>query len=703
MPNKILTRIKNVSKDLKVNHVELFQKVIPSITDDVTTTEIDEIIAFKAADMIISHPDYSVLGGRILMTRQGKLLNIDLEPIDYDYDFFAATTFLEKYSIKDDNKVPLELPSMMYDRIAYELYKDDEDSRKELYHELVSKKGSFATPILTNTGVENRGSLISCNKTMIKADSLDGIEDTKRKIAEASKAGAGIGGLLDPIRSKHSMVSSFKNNAGGIMKLMKMIEPMMEFYKQGDRSGSFSPYLSIWHRDIEDFISSTLPTGEESQRVRKLFTGVIINDLFMKTLISNGTWYLFCPNDIKKAGLKPLYDLLGDDFEREYNNAVNLGLGTPINAQALWAKLIKSQVESGRPYTMFKENMNWRWMQDNIGIAKFANLCTEFIGVSLPEYTSQCTLASINLPAHNTMESIWNTTRIFTKALNRVIDINKWSDNWSEKAGLDQRALAIGVAGMADYFAINKISFESDEAKFANKEIFETMYKASVTESNRLAEIDGCYPAWNGSRYEEGDTYIEGWSPIENGEPIKMRNSLLLGLMPTATTAGLLGSFESFEPVNSNIFNRTVGQGNFLRINKYLVRELEELNLWTPDIRNLIVINDGSVQNIENIPSDIQYRYKTVWEIPQRTLLDLAIIRNKYVDQSQSMNVYHVEPKLGKISSALVHAWKGGLKTGSYYTRVRSKLDNNKKLSVNTDPLPQKPKNSVIECFGCQS
>lgn len=331
--------------------------------------------------------------------------------------------------------------------------------------------------------------------------------------------------------------------------------------------------------------------------------------------------------------------------------------------------------------------------------------CIEITEVSKPGYTPQCTLGSINLASHDDLKSIEKSVRVMVRALNKVIDLNKWSDEWSKSAGEDQRALAIGVAGLADFFAKKKISYESEEAKEWNHKIFETMYKSAVHESMLMAQEKGeCYPAWEGSRYSRGETYIEGWSPLPEGEPIPVLNSLFLGLMPTASSAILLGSFESFEPVTSNVFTRRVGQGEFLVINKYLVKELIDNNLWNQHIINKVIRSEGSIQTITEIPADIRHRYKEVWEIPQRVLVDLSIIRNKYVDQSQSLNMYHADAKYSKISSALMYAWKGGLKTGVYYTRTKSKIDSNKKLSTSTNEfIPEKPKDSQFECFGCSS
>ena len=704
MPNKILTRIKQQSKDLNIKADKLFQKVVPHVKDEMTATDIDEIIAFQCADLQIEHPDYAILGGRILISRQAKLLEVETKAVDEKFDSFAASTFLKKYSKKDDNKKPLEIPSMMHNRVANHLYPDSFKERRKLLNELYNKKVNFATPILSNSGIEGRNGLISCNLTTLMDDSIEGINQTLDKIAHGSKEGSGIGLCIDRLRSAKSMVSSFKGQAGGVVRFADMVQSKMRFFKQGNRSGSCALYLSTWHKDIIPFLELRLPIGEELNRARDLFTAVTIDDVFMNCLTSGEKYYLFCPNDVKKAGLKPFYEIHGEEFKEEYNKAVELGIGEAIEPKKVWDAIVRSQVESGTPYTFFKDNANKINMQDNIGIVNQSNLCIEIMQASKPTYTPQCTLASVNLAEHENLKSISKSVRVLVRALNRVIDNNKWSDEWSKNAGEDQRAVAIGVAGLADFFAKKKISFESEEAKKWNHDIFETMYKSAVEESMILANEEGeNYPAWEGSKYSKGETYIDGWSPLEKGEPIPMRNSLLIGLMPTASSAILLGAFECFEPVTSNIFTRMVGDGEFIVVNKYLARELDELDLWTEEIRDQIIANEGSIQDIQEIPQDIRYRYKTVWEIPQKVLLELSIIRNKFVDQSQSLNVYHKDAKYSKISSALVFAWKKGLKTGSYYTRTESKLGKNKKLSASENAItntPKKPENSMFVCAG---
>jgi len=695
LPNKILTRIKNRSQGLKVDAHELFQKVIPSIKDGMTTTDIDELIAFTSADMVTTHPDYSLLGGRLLLSRLSKLINKPLQPVDETYDFFGAITFLKKYSKKVDGS-PSELPSCMYERVAKHLAKDKKEY-KLFADELKTKRINCATPIYTNAGIEGRNGMISCNLTHLQEDSIDGIENTLTKIAYASKEGAGIGLMIDNLRSKKSDVTSFSAKAGGVVRFADMVQSKMRFYKQGTRSGSCALYLSVWHRDIMDFLELTLPVGQEELRTRDLFLSVTINDLFMNKLLSNESWHLFCPKVLKDNGLRPLEDLWGEEFEAEYQKAVDLGIGHEISPKKIWDSIIKSQVESGRPYVFFKDNANKKNMQSNIGVIKQSNLCIEIMEASKPSYTPQCTLGSVNLSEHESEKTIKHSVKVLTRMLNRVIDNNKWSDDWSQNAGEDQRALAIGVAGMADFFAKKKVSFESEEAVDWQHRIFGTMYESALEESQKMAKEEGVYPAWEGSPYSKGIKYTDD---TPNSEPIEVRNSLFLGLMPTASSSILLGVFESFEPVTSNLFTRRVGQGEFTVINKYLVGELDELKLWNQDMMDKIIANGGSIQNIVEIPEDVRYRYRDVWEISQKTLLDLASVRNQYVDQSQSMNVYHKDAKYSKISSALMYAWKVGLKTGVYYTRTKSKIENNAKLA---GVSKEKPKDSQFECFGCSS
>lgn len=702
LPNKVYNRLKSLSKGLKVDVDKVFQKVIPNITDGITTTQLDELLAFTTADFIRFHPDYSILAARIIVTRQAKLIGVEPEEVDLSYDFFGITTFLRTYSMKDDKGNPLELPSMMYNRVA-DFFGIDKAEADEFREELKSKRISVATPILTNAGTK-RGSFISCNITTNIDDSIEGIEQTLTNIAYGSKEGSGIGLMIDNLRSQDSMVASFNGKAGGVVRYADMVQSKMRFYRQGNRSGSAALYLSVWHRDIIPFLELKLPTGDEKLRARDLFLGVIINDNFMRALINEEDWYLFCPNDIKKAGLRPLYELWGEEYEKEYNKAVSLGIGKKINPKSIWDAIIKSQAESGVPYVFYKDAANRGNMQDNIGTITSSNLCNEFLGVSKPNYTSQCDLGLIPVAYHDNLETIGKSVRVLTRMLNRVIDKNEWSDEAAKAAGEHQRAIGIGVGGLADFMAKKKIVFTSEEGKKWNRDIAETLYKNAVIESNIMAEKEGrTYPAWEGSKYEKGNTYIKGWSPKNPGAPIKVLNSLFNCYMPSASTSILLSINEAFELFSSNLQVRNAGAGEFLVLNKYLVRDLEEIGMWNDDVMNNIIINSGSVQFVENIPQEIKDRYKTVWETPQKEVLNMAADRNEFCDQSQSMNLYFEDINYAKISSALKYGWEKGLKTGVYYMRSKSKLANPTRLSGNSPALKEKPKDTVFECFGCSS
>lgn len=701
-PNKILSRLKAQAKGLKVDIDKVFQKVIPNITDGITTTQLDELIAFTTADFIKFHPDYSILASRILVTRQAKLIGVEPEEVDLSYDFFGITTFLRGYSIKDEKGNPIELPSMMYNRVG-DFFGIDKKEAEEFKEELKAKRISVATPILTNAGTK-RGSYISCNITTNIEDSIEGIEKTLTNIAYGSKEGSGIGLLIDNIRSQDSMVSTFNGKAGGVVRYADMVQSKMRFYKQGNRSGSAALYLSLWHRDIIPFLELKLPTGDEKLRARDLFLGVVINDNFMRALINEEDWYLFCPNDIKKAGLKPLYDLWGEDYEAEYNKAVDLGIGKKVNPKTIWDAIIKSQAESGVPYVFYKDTANRGNMQDNIGVIKSLNLCIEFCGVSNPNYTSQCDLGLIPVAYHDNLETIAKSTRVLTRLLNRVIDKNTWSDEASKNAGEHQRAIGIGLGGLADFMARKKVVFTSEEGKEWNRKISETIYKNSIIESNRMAEKENrVYPAWKGSKYEKGETYLKDWSPKKKGESILMLNSILSCYMPSASTSILLSINEAFEAFNSMMQVRSAGAGEFLVLNKYLVQDLESINMWNEDVMNNIILNSGSVQFVENIPQEIKDRYKTVWETPQKEIINMCADRQVYCDQSQSMNLYFEDINYAKISSSLKYGWEKGLKTGVYYMRSKSKLANPTRLSGNLQPLKEKPKDSAFECFGCSS
>lgn len=695
-PDKIWKRIKDQSIGLKVEPDKIFQSVIPSISNGMTTTQIDEILAYKAADLTIDHPDYSILGARLLMTRQSKITGLVPEPVDLSYDFIGTVTFLEKYSVKNGNGRPIELPSTMYRRVA-KFLSNNAKEEDEYYSELSSKRISLATPILTNAGT-GRKILVSCNLTYLSDDSTDGILETIDSISKASREGAGIGLCIDNIRSKESNVSSFNGKAGGVVRLADMVQSHMRFFKQGSRSGSCALYLSVWHKDILDFLSLRLPIGDDTLRARDLFTAVIINDNFMRALINDEDWYLFCPNDVKQAGIEPLQDVWGDEYESRFKQAVDAGIGIKIRPKVIWDAIIKSCVETGTPYIFYKDIANRKNMQSNIGIIRQSNLCAEITEVSNPNYTAQCTLGLINLKEQKNLTSIAGSTRILTKMLNAVIDKTEWPDESAGRAGKEQRAIAIGIAGLADFLAIKKLPFTSDDARSWNFNIMKIIYSSALHQSSELAKEQGCYPAWEGSPYSNGYSLLE-----KQNDPIPMRNSLLVALMPSASTSILLGANEGIEPFNSNIIVRNTGSGEFIMINKYLVYDLEEIGLWNQDIRNRIIKNEGSVQLIDEIPQSIKDVYKTVMEISMKDYISMASDRQTFVDQSQSMNLYFNEADYTKISAAFRYGWESGLKTGVYYTRAKKSSEKPKRLYMAEESLPKKPENSPFECFGCSS
>lgn len=679
-PNKIYKRIKDQCFNLKVDIDLIFQKVISGICSEMTTKEIDSYIATCAADQIIQHPDYSYLASRILITRQSKEINVIPEKTDYEYDFFGISSFFHKYSLRDDNGNPIELPHMMYKRVS------DYLEVPNLYENISNRNISLATPILINSGTE-RKSLISCNITTLKDDSLEGINDTLNCISTSSKDAAGIGLHIHNLRSKESLVSSFKGNAGGVIRFADMVQSHMRFFKQGNRAGSCAITLGVWHKDILDFIDLKAQVGQDELRTRDLFTTVAIPDLFMKKLISgDDDWYLFCPNDLKLNNLKPLHDCYGEEFESIYNNAVSLNIGKKVSLLEIWNKILHIQVEAGNPCIFFWDNANKNNWQENIGIIRGSNLCVEFMGVSDVNMTSQCCLGLINLAnlKLNDFDEIRKRTRLLVITLNKIIDKNKWSTIEAEFGGLGQRTIGIGIAGLADYYAKHNINFISEESSVFNNELLKVINEESIIVSSELAKVIGNYPMYKNSYWDKND--------------IPMRNSLRICLMPSASTSVLLGVNEMFEPFESNIFIRKIDKAEFIMINKWLVKDLENLNLWNNDIRSKILNNNGSVQNIKEIPLSIQEKYKTIWEIKQKDLIDLAAIRQNHIDQGQSLNLYFKDPTSGKIGAAIKYCWEKGLKT-IYYTKTKSKLEAPKRLGG--ELLPEKPKDSIFECFGC--
>jgi ribonucleoside-diphosphate reductase alpha chain len=599
--------------------------------------------------------------------------------------------------------------------------------------------------------------LASCVLHYNDSDSRQGLLGTLNDISTFSSDAAGIGLSMSNIRSKESRISTSGGFAGGLLKYLKIVNESLRFFnQQGRRPGSAAIYLEPWHKDIFDLLDIKKNTGAEELRARDLFTALWIPDNFMRAVKNNDDWYLFCPNDIKRAGLKPLQECYGDEYEEVYKNAVQLGLGKKVSAQSIWTKIIESQIETGVPYLCSKDSANKKTNHQNIGVIKQSNLCNEIYQYTDENTTAICTLSSMvlkNFVNGNKFdfEKLFNEVKKVVRALNKVVDVNNYSTKKGLKGGLEQRAIAIGTQGLADVFYLMDYIFTSEEAKKLNKEIFETIYYAAIYESNQLC-IEGKYKPYeffNGSPMSKGVFQYDMWgfkednlsgmwdwkTLKENVGKYGVCNSLFTAQMPVASSAKITGSFEMTEPAHSALFNRRVVGGEIMIVNKYLINDFEKIGIWSEDLKNEIIMNEGSIQNINfNNYLDIEDKnynkkvkriehlipkYKTIWEISQKQLIDMAAERAPFIDQSQSMNIYMSNPTLSKITSSHFHGWESGLKTLCYYVRTKAistgakhlALDMTKKQTQSPPPdrilkegvLPTRPEDSEFECFGCSS
>ena len=793
-PQKIYNRIKRASKGLSVNSDEIFIKVITSVPTEgiITTKELDKLIYEIAAAFTGSHHDYSRLASSVAISSYHKetdpsfsntmhtlhvdgVVSNDLMGIiesygpdkidevinhdnDYNFDYFAWRSLAEMYLLKlPDGKV-VERPQHMYMRVALWVTNTFEEAI-EYYQALSTQRISPATPIMINAGTKTP-QLASCVLHYNDSDSREGLLNTMRDISTYSSDAAGIGLSMSNIRSKESRITSSGGYAGGLLKYLKIVNESLRFFnQQGRRPGSAAIYLEPWHKDIFDLLEIKKNTGAEELRARDLFTALWIPDNFMNAVKNNDDWYLFCPNDIIKAGIKPLQESYGDEYEENYKLAVSMGLGKKIKAQEIWNKIIESQVETGVPYLCSKDSANRKTNHQNIGVIKQSNLCNEIYQYTDENITAICTLSSMVLKNYVKdgefdFKGLYEETRKVVRALNKVVNINNYSTEKGRKGGLYQRAIAIGTQGLADVFYLMDYIFTSEEARKLNKEIFETIYFASITESNRLC-MDGKYEPYayfNGSPMSKGvfqfdmwglkEDELSGrwpWSILkENVEKYGVCNSLFTAQMPVASSAKITGSYEMTEPAHSAIFNRRVVGGEIMIVNKYLISDFEKIGIWSEDLKNEIIMNEGSIQsiNFNNYldQEDKRYnfkvkrtehlikKYKTIWEISQRELIEMAADRAPFIDQSQSMNIYMSNPTLSKISSSHFYGWEKGLKTLCYYVRTRAISTGAKHLAMDvskinkpkTTPeppkvdysymnLPEKPENSEFDCFGCSS
>jgi ribonucleoside-diphosphate reductase alpha chain len=677
---------------------------------------------------------------------------------DYNFDYFAWRSLQEMYLLKRPSGQVVERPQHMYMRVALWVT-DTLEQAKEYYTSLSNQLISKATPIMINSGTKVP-QLASCVLHYNDSDSREGLLGTLRDISTFSSDAAGIGLSMSNIRSKESRISTSGGYAGGLLKYLKIVNESLRFFnQQGRRPGSAAIYLEPWHKDIFDLLDIKKNTGAEELRARDLFTALWIPDNFMKAVKNNADWYLFCPNDIKKAGLKALQECYGEEYEEVYNTAVSMGLGKKVKAQDIWTKIVESQVETGVPYLCSKDNANRKTNHQNIGVIKQSNLCNEIYQYTDEKTTAICTLSSMVLKnfvkdGEFDFNLLYEETRKVVRSLNKVIDINNYSTEKGRRGGLEQRAIAIGTQGLADVFYLMDYTFTSDEAKKLNKGIFETIYYAAITESNTLC-MDGKYQPYEffkGSPMSKGifqfdmwnvnETELSGmwdWNKLKKSvSDYGVCNSLFTAQMPVASSAKITGSYEMTEPAHSAIFNRRVVGGEIMMVNKYLINDFEKIGIWSEDLKNEIILNEGSIQNINfnNYldPEDKNYlkkvkriehlipKYKTIWEISQKQLIDMAADRAPFIDQSQSMNIYMGNPTLSKITSSHFHSWERGLKTLCYYVRTKAISTGAKHLAVDVSKiqqpkvkvevptvsyndmnLPPKPTNSDFECFGCSS
>ncbi|PIK54296.1 putative ribonucleoside-diphosphate reductase large subunit [Apostichopus japonicus] len=711
MFDKITSRIQKLVYGLNDNFVDPAQitmKVINGIYHGVTTVELDTLAAETAATMTTKHPDYAILAARIAVSNlhkeTKKTFSVVMEDLftyvnprnnkpspmlsketfdiikanadrlnsaiiydrDYSYNFFGFKTLERSYLLKINGKTA-ERPQHMLMRVSVGIHGNDIDSVIETYNLLSEKWFTHASPTLFNAGT-NRPQLSSCFLLSMQDDSIDGIYETLKQCALISKTAGGIGLNVHCIRASGSYIAGTNGNSNGLLPMLRVYNNTARYVDQGGnkRPGAFAIYLEPWHADVYEFLDCKKNHGKEEQRARDLFYALWIPDLFMKRVEQNGDWTLI--------------------YEKE-------GRGRKtIKAQHLWYQILEAQTETGTPYMLYKDACNRKSNQKNLGTIKCSNLCTEIVEYTSPDEVAVCNLASIALPMYVRPDKTFDfkklaeVTKVITKNLNRIIDINYYPVPQAKVSNMRHRPIGIGVQGLADAFILMRFPFESPEAQKLNIEIFETIYYAALETSCELAQQDGPYKTYEGSPTSQGQLQFDLWdvTPTDlcDWKSLKakiakhgLRNSLLLAPMPTASTAQILGNNESIEPYTSNIYTRRVLSGEFQVVNHHLLKDLTESGLWSDDMKNLLIANNGSIQNIEGIPRDIKALYKTVWEISQKTIIKMAADRGAYIDQSQSLNVHIAEPNYGKLTSMHFYAWKTGLKTGMYYLRTRPAAD----------------------------
>ena len=719
--DKVVKRLANLCDGLDVQPDKVAQKVFTNMYDGIKTSEIDDLSAEVAVHMQTEHPDYEVLATRIVASNMHKMspkcfsdsmlslyakgivsdefmkcVALELDGTidhtrDFEFGYFGLKTLQRSYLY------PGETPQYMYMRVAIGIHGDDIKRVKETYDLMSRKFFTHATPTLFNAGT-NRPQMSSCFLVAMKDDSIEGIYDTLKECAQISKWSGGIGIHASNIRASGTPIKGTNGVADGIVPMLRVFNNTARYVNQGGgkRKGSFAIYLEPWHADVMQFLELRLNQGDEESRCRDLFTALWIPDLFMQKVEADQEWHLMCPHEC--PGLPDVY---GEEFNELYRMYVAQGrFKKVVKARAVWDAMLKSQIETGTPYMGYKDSVNRKSNQKNIGVIKSSNLCHEIMEVSTPDETAVCNLASISLPAFVKdgafdTEELCRVTRVVTRNLNRVIDKNYYPTEAAKKSNMRHRPIGIGVQGLADVFMMLGLTFDEPKARELNRNIFETIYYAALMESSLLAVQEGPYETFAGSPASQGILQFDMWNHAPGDryawdlvkEAIKqsgLRNSLLVAPMPTASTAQILGNNEAFEPYTTNLYLRRTLAGEFVVINKHLVKDLQKIGLWTKDVKNQIIRDGGSVQNVPGIPANLAAIYRTVWEIPQKSIIDMSADRGAYIDQSQSLNLFMENPSVAKLSSMHVYAWKKGLKTGMYYLRTRAKA---KPQQVTITPL----------------
>ena len=713
--DRVLARIKSLSNDLPfVNATQVAQKVCSQIEDGITTTKLDEFSAEICASLQArNHPNYGILAARILIDSHHKntpstfaecctLLGDRLRPeigaaaetvqsmIDYSrdfmFDYFGFRTLEKGYLLRKDGII-IERPQHMWMRVAIEIHRDNLEAIRDTYNAMSQGYFIHATPTLFNAGTAHP-QLSSCFLLKMKEDSIRGIYDTLGDCAQISKWAGGIGLSIHNIRARNSRIHGTNGTSTGIVPMLKVYNDTAKYVNQGGkRNGSFAVYLEPWHSDIEDFLRLRLNTGAEEDRARDLFYALWIPDLFMQRLEANLDWSLMCPSECPG-----LVDAVGSSFVELYETYERQGKARKtLPAQKLWQMILDAQIQTGTPYLLYKDACNRKSNQQHLGTITSSNLCAEIVEYTSPKETAVCNLGSVALSRFVRedrsfdFDMLRRVTSTLAKNLNIVIDRNYNPTPECFTSNSKNRPIGIGVQGLADVFAKMRLSWTSDEARSLHREIFENMYYAAISTSAELAAAEGANSGHAGSPASQGKLQYHLW----NERPTKtdyldwalleslvvkygLRNSLSIALMPTASTSQILGNNECFEPFTSNLYVRHVLAGDFIVVNKHLVHDLSELGIWTPDMRTQIMVNNGSIQGIEGIPAEVQERYKTAWEIPQKTLINLSRDRAPFVCQSQSLNLFVSDPTYSRISSMHMYAWKQGLKTGCYYLRTKA-------------------------------